>query len=754
MSRLIGKSSYSPDANVDAAIAELAKSPGYDQLVQVGYFSTPGFQATTGDTTQTTGTGKVVGLGDGYRNAFPAEIRDLVGQGSVLLAQQTAANLHAVPGTTILIQRPGMDPVQLKVDAIIDLPQADSLFQVVGAAPGAAPQAPPDNVLIVPLQTWHELFDPVSAISPQSTSIELHATIPHQFASAPTTAYTDVTGMARNYESRLAGAGIVGNNLAARLDAARADALYARVLFLFLGLPGAILAALMTAVLVSSNAVKRRRDQALLRLRGATTRQLTRLAGVEALILGAAGSVLGLAFAVIAVRATFGTWGFGSNLSTSLIWGALATLVGFALAAGMVLIPAWRDAKSTSISEARRSVRTIHDPLWERTGLDFMLLAIAAIIYWQAGQHGYQIVLAPEGTPKVSVSYTSFLAPLFLWTGAALLTLRLTRLLLHRGKRATAAFVAPIGHALAPLISSWLGRQRMRVAIGVALVLLSIAFAVSTSTFNATYEAQAKVDAELSNGADVTVTGGPQANLANQAASIASINGVEAVQSMQHRFAYVGTDLQDLYGIDPTSIQQATRLSNSFFVGASASELMRDLANTPDGVLVSPETVSDFQLQKGDMIKLRLQSASDQQYHIVPFHYVGIAREFPTAPSDSFLVANSAYIAQQTGSASVETMLIKTSISPASVANDVRSTLGPTSGATVRDLTEAQRTINSGLTAVSLHGLTRIELVYAIVLAGAGAALILVLGLEERRKSLAIISALGEAATGGRLRLE
>ena len=67
---------------------------------------------------------------------------------------------------------------------------------------------------------------------------------------------------------------------------------------------------------------------------------------------------------------------------------------------------------------------------------------------------------------------------------------------------------------------------------------------------------------------------------------------------------------------------------------------MAQLAATPDGVLVSPETVSDFQLQPGDTIRLRLQSAADQQYHVVPFHYVGIAREFPTAPSDSFLVAN------------------------------------------------------------------------------------------------------------------
>jgi putative ABC transport system permease protein len=212
---------------------------------------------------------------------------------------------------------------------------------------------------------------------------------------------------------------------------------------------------------------------------------------------------------------------------------------------------------------------------------------------------------------------------------------------------------------------------------------------------------------------------------------------------MQHRFAYVGVDLQDLYGIDPTRLADAARLSDSFFTGARAADAMAALARTPDGVLVSPETVTDFQLQPGDTIRLRLQRADDHQYHVVPFRYVGIAREFPTAPSDSFLVANAAYIAQQTGSAAAETLLIRTNQSPAAVANRVRQALGPISGATVHDIEAQRRLIRSGLTAVSLHGLTQIELFFAIALAAAGAGLVLALGLDERRRTLAIAAALG-----------
>ena len=174
-----------PSADPQVAIAELERSPGATKLAQIGYADTPGFEATTGDTVQTTGPGKVLGLDRDYRDAFPAEIRALIGQGGVLLAQQTAANLHAAPGSVITVKRPGLDPVEVTIDGVVDLPLADSLFQAIGAAPGATPQAPPDNVLLLPLDQWHTLFDPVARIAPDVVHLQLHATIPHDLPADP-----------------------------------------------------------------------------------------------------------------------------------------------------------------------------------------------------------------------------------------------------------------------------------------------------------------------------------------------------------------------------------------------------------------------------------------------------------------------------------------------------------------------------------------------------------------------------------------
>lgn len=72
----------------------------------------------------------------------------------------------------------------------------------------------------------------------------------------------------------------MSDTIAARLDAVRGDALYATVLFLFLGLPGAAL----TLAITASGAGQRRSEQALLRVRGASARRITGLAAAEALL--------------------------------------------------------------------------------------------------------------------------------------------------------------------------------------------------------------------------------------------------------------------------------------------------------------------------------------------------------------------------------------------------------------------------------------------------------------------------------------
>ena len=281
------------DADPAAVLQTVTGTAGVSDALPVGYAQASGLSATTGATTQTTGAAVILGLPDAYTTAYPKELRTLTGAPTgVLIAQQTAANLHVGVGDVVTIERSGLAPVDVTIQGVTDLPAADSLFQDVGATTRVAPKAPPDNVVLLPAATWHELFDPLAASRPDLVSTQIHTRIDHNLPADPTAAYSTVTGRAKNLEANLAGAGSVGDNLAARLGAARSDALYAQVLFLFLGLPGAVLAALLTATVASAGAERRRREQALLRARGASTTQLVRMSLVEALAVGLAGCLL------------------------------------------------------------------------------------------------------------------------------------------------------------------------------------------------------------------------------------------------------------------------------------------------------------------------------------------------------------------------------------------------------------------------------------------------------------------------------
>jgi putative ABC transport system permease protein len=666
----------------------------------VGYAATPGLTATHAGTTLSTGAGLMLGLPPGYQSAFPGELRVLTGAASgVLIAQQTAANLHASVGDVITIQRTGMSPAQVRVDGIVDLPQADSLFQRVGAVAGAQPSAPPDNVLLLPAALWHQAFDPLAGRRPDLVRTQIHVRLRHNLPTDPAAAFTTVTAAANNAEARLAGAGLVGDNLGAALGAARQDALYAQILFLFLGVPGAVLAGLLTIMIAGSGAVRRRREQALLRTRGATPRQLSRLAAIEALATGIAGVVAGLVLAAVVGRIAFGSASFGATGGTAIAWAAFAAASGLLIAMAAVLVPAWRDQRTSTVAGARRLLGRPRAMWWMRYGLDFWLLLGSAAVFYLTSRNGYQLVLVPEGLPTLSVNYWAFAGPALFWAGSALLSWRLTDLLLSRGRRPLAALSQPLAGPLAGTVAASLSRQRRIITPTVTLLALAVVFAASTAVFDATYRQQARVDALLTNGADVTVTE-PQAAAvpAAAAAAIQRVPGVASVEPMQHRFAYVGADLQDLYGVRPATVVDATGLQDAYFSGGTARQLVSTLASRPDAILVSEETVQNFQLNPGDLLRLRLQDSRTGKLVMVPFHYAGVVKEFPTAPRDSFFVANASYVAARTGNPSVGEFLVTTDgTAPPKVAERLRAALGPS--ANVTDIVTTRHVVASTLTA-------------------------------------------------------
>ena len=590
-----------------AAVLDLVRAdPGTAHALPVGFERVDGLAAGTGGITRTTGAATILGLPDGYRATFPRELRTLVGaDAGVLLAQQTAANLGVAPGDTVTITLAGGSTATVPVDGVVDLPDANALFQTVGAPPGAQPTAPPDNVVLLPEGRWTDLFAPLAsaAAAPDGVTTQVHVARASALAADPAAAYVQETGSRPQPRGRLGGhrrgrrqprgrprrrpqrrrlrPGAVPLPRPARRRAGRPGDRRGRGGGRTAAPPGAGPGPGAGRGHRADPPAGRRRGPAGRcrwgggRPRGGRGggRERVRRPGSRR---GGTGrrSVGGV-----------GDGGGAGRLRRRRAECRRARLAGPAPGHGQ-RGPAHR-------RPARAHGRS---PWWARIGLDVALLVGGALLVRAASGTGYALVLAPEGVPTVSVSYWAFAGPALLWVGSGLLAWRLTDLVLRRPRRLRSA-VRPVAGALSSTAAAMMSRRRRPLARSVALLGLALAFAASTATFNATYRAQAEVDAQLTNGADVTVTEpagspvGPDAG-----ATLARVPGVRAVEPLQHRYAYIGTDLQDLYGVRPGSITGVTALQDAYFPGGTARSLMDRLAAAPDSILVSAETVQDYQL--------------------------------------------------------------------------------------------------------------------------------------------------------------
>jgi putative ABC transport system permease protein len=147
------------------------------------------------------------------------------------------------------------------------------------------------------------------------------------------------------------------------------------------------------------------------------------------------GTLLGLTAALLIGRLAFGSSSFGADTGAALLDLGLAAGAGLLIAGLAVVVPAWRDARRLSTVAAARRVRRLGgpSPLFLAGGL--ALLVVAGLVYLAAQRSGYELVLAPEGIPSVSVNYLALLGPASLWLGAALIVWWLSDALLAGGRR-------------------------------------------------------------------------------------------------------------------------------------------------------------------------------------------------------------------------------------------------------------------------------------------------------------------------------
>jgi putative ABC transport system permease protein len=698
--------------------------------------------------------GSILAVPPNYLRRF-ATMRMLRGSlvpGQIVLDQQLAATLQAQVGDAITITpRRGVPPQRYRVSGVALVTAPDVLFQPLNPLLGPAPAQPPAEIAVMPIATFAARYAPhltTLAAQPGPSAVpgaqegiqwQVQAQVdPASLRGDPNHALTTATEIRNRVERSLTGRVQFVDNLGDALTTATGDALYAETLYIMLAVPGAVIALGLAYLAALGTAERDRRDLALLRARGATRRTLLALAAVESLILGLlSGSAgAGLAFLAVSQLVTGGVTATAGRAAVA-VAACMALAIAGALAARL---GATLGVMRSTVTEGRRSARRHSVPVWQRLYLDAAALAASALIYWLTASTGFSAVVNPDSNPTLSLSVYMFFGPALLWIGATLLLVRI------RGR--ALAWVARRGagaraHTLPGFVLASAGRRGGAINRGLVVVGLLLAFGVNLGIFTATYDQQARVDAQLTLGADVAVSAPPGVvRLHHLDASIGRLPGVAATTAVDHAYAYVGPDLQDTFGIDPSTLPQATSLRDSYFIGGSAGTMMARLRATRDGILVSKETITDYQLGVGDLLRLRVLDHLTGRFRVAPFHVVGVVQEFPSAPRDSFMVTNLAYLNSVTHDTGPNVVLIRASGDPRAVAHTVAAATGRY-GATVKDIRSQLHQTTTSITTVDLTGVSRIEEAFAVVLAAAAMGLFVGLAVLERRHEFATMAAVG-----------
>jgi putative ABC transport system permease protein len=327
-----------------------------------------------------------------------------------------------------------------------------------------------------------------------------------------------------------------------------------------------------------------------------------------------------------------------------------------------------------------------------------------------------------------------------LWIGAALLLVRLRGRLVAwtAGRAAGSRATTTTGFLLASA-----SRRGPAINRGLLVLGLLLAFGVNLGVFVATYDQQARVDAQLTLGADVVASAPPGVVARDRLVPrIARLAGVAGVSTVDHSYAYVGPDLQDTFGIDPTTLGAGTTLRDSYFLGGTAAQMLDRLRTTRDGVLVSKETITDYSLRPGDLLRLRVLDRANGRFRVASFHVVGVVQEFPSAPKDSFMVANLGYLQRVTHDPGPNVVFVRSSEDPSTLARSVERATRKL-GVNVKDIHGQTAQTVSSITTVDLRGISRIEEAFVIVLAATTMTLFVAVSLSERRHELATMTALG-----------
>ncbi len=743
--------------------ARIARIPGVSAADALGFVDLPSGSLSAGGA-PLDGPVRVFAFDRRYHQHYPS-VRLVVGafaRGSSLLSVEAARSLRTRIGGRVELAVPGRrTPLTLPVSGLADLSRAKPLFYSRQGTKLEDFLYVPNSVVVDP-ETFRDSILPAfrTASTDRGAALksrpvqEIDVLVDRaRLVADPATALRQSREIARAVRRLAPGQDYLIDNLSNTLAVASDDGAVAKRMFLFLGLPGALLAAILTAYAGGVLAAAARREQANLRIRGADGRHLMRLLAYRTVAVAGAGSVLGTALGLVSVLLVLGPAALFEASAGQLAGSTALGVTGGLAATGLALYVPGRRSLHREISQDRGEMSLAPAPAWRRLHLDVPVLVVALVAELVALRVGAFDSLPGSVYLGRAVSLPAYLmlGPVLAWVAGALLVARGLRSLLARVPLPTAPrFGSPVSGTL----RRSLRRRSWTSTAGIVTVGLVIAFGANLAIFGATYDTAKAADARYVMGADLRVTPSVLSTRPHSAgfASQLRVPGVSSVAPVVFGLENsvltgpFNQDREDLAAIDPRSFRRTSSLPDSSFVGTTAAAAMSALSRDRRGLLVNATTADDLQIGDGDSVDVLFARGTKHQ-SLVTLNVVALFTTLPGFPQGVDLVANLGYYHERVDSKEVDFFLVSTEGHDASghvaSASALQNGPGAQDPLTVDTTETALDKDQSSLTALNVAGLLQLDSVYTLLLAAAGIAIFVFGLLLSRRREYVTLSALG-----------
>lgn len=716
------------------------------------------------------GAAKIMGFDADYA-ARDATVRIVKGEltpdGGVLSAE-AAKTLGVTTGGTVTVTLPDGSRLDVTISGIADLSLARSLFSSRRGGDLETFIYTRNSVVVSPEVFARDVFPAYErAAAARGSRLksppvrEIDIGLDHEsLAADPAAALAQTQHIGANVNRVAVRQDYLLDNISNTLGVAASDASVAKRLFIFLGVPGGLLAALLAAYAGSVLAEGQRREQATFRIRGASRRHLLRMLTLRTGAITLTGSVIGLVLGYLAASAVLGQESLGRASTTSLLGSALIGTVGGFLATGTALYVTGRRSIKREINEDRARL-TSRPPLWRRARVDVIGVTVALV-----GTAAALRTHAFDGAPgsvyfgrAVSLNLTLLVLPVAVWIAGSLLAARVIGNLLARTQPRSRS---DVGRPIASLYRFSVGRRPWSIANGAVVVSLIVALAICLAGFTASYDAAKADDARYANGSDLRITPSPtsERTYGIDDAGMFHTDGVAATSPVIYGVSNVilssarTSDPVNVAAIEPGSYVSVAPVADAQFPSGDAAGSLGELQRDPTAVLVSQDMAAFLKAKVGDTVHGLLARATPQQAEVA-LHITGLYERLPGFPEGADAVMNISTYVDTIPSKHPDFFLASTpSTEDASLQRALTSLREGPGTLDHLQIDTSKTTLGrdqSSLAALNIAGLVSLDETFALAMAAVGMAIFVFGLLLQRRREYVTLRAQGLGARTVRL---